>query len=266
MIATRNWSTIGSLIHTERPLAVLPSPLDAPLQGRHCDYCLTPLVTSNTPADSATPHSCDTCGVRYCSPTCQQQSIADGHELLCGYDTATALKQLPVRVNDTPIAEATPALPSQADEWISSSVPRFPYLAARLLTRHLLDAWTPATASKGSNGGIWNTALRRLCSSQMETERFHDDYHRYINQLGYRLSGGNSYSSEQATQMRTSVMATIPMQLYLHVMGILHLNVFAIHDNNGQGQKVGTVLFNNASFFNHSCEPLIKVSAIAVLH
>lgn len=93
--------------------------------------------------------------------------------------------------------------------------------------------------------------LNTLCSSNISDNiDILTNYDICIEHIIYYFNGLTTTIAQQI----------VPLQLYKHILSIIHLNTYALHSTlDNKYSHIGSVLFYNASYLNHSCMPNIQL-------
>lgn len=104
---------------------------------------------------------------------------------------------------------------------------------------------------KQSPNNVWQQ-LKSLCYVNISVD---DNIQCKYNILCNKLS-------IQYHQSITIIQQIVPISLYIHILGVLHINTFALYNksiNQSDALHIGSALYNIASYINHSCQPNIQL-------
>jgi len=124
-------------------------------------------------------------------------------------------------------------------------------LTCQLLTQQIQSQVSLSNGLDTENK-LWPT-LNQLAFANVHTEHVENDYKTFVDFITPRCQTAHRLS-------RADVMTLLPLQLYARLTGVLHINVFSAFDSPiPSAKQVASVLFAEASFFNHSCQPNVEL-------
>lgn len=197
--------------------------------GSACSNCLRSSV-----------YHCGSCASKYCSFECKTDAWKT-HSLVCGL--------------------------SFSDSGADKQQRNFPLMAARLLTQHLLEVAAPA--SKQPNSALLWSRLGTLCHANIAAAAVADDFERFVAFLHNSLEHPSSATPKVFDKLPSiaQLKEILPLEMFARAVGVLHLNTFSVlrpatkpQSATAAFEKVGSALFETASFFNHSCSPNVELA------
>lgn len=237
IVATRAFAA-GDVVLIETPLAIVAAQATATGAAASTDsppsFCaICFATTAATKQHLSSLCNCASCiTIRHCSAAC---AVADTTQsVLCVRD-----------------------LPQSAfnDGKQISALSTFTALTFRLLLRYMQQVLSPQTTAATANN-IFQQHLSSLCFVTVDSSL--EDIHTHALLL---LLLSRHFKLEIAV-----VQQIVPIQFYLRVLGVCHLNVFAIMESSSSTSssaadelhQTGSALFSTGSFFNHSCVPNVS--------
>lgn len=230
LVATQDIAT-GTVVLSETPVAAIRA------TDSVCSRCLSQLSNTLDPL-----LQCQQCNAaQYCSAECASSDLPV-HRLLCRCQHTNTIVGTD--------SDGDSKLTTLTNQLVTTYITQI-MSAGRQKQQQSSDA----TVAPVTPNTVWHQCLQHLCYMRLSANDTHiTNYTRLLQQLAHKLN------------MRESILQQIvPIEMYLRILGIIHLNTFAVFNSSEAGaaaseqQQIGSSLFATASLLNHACQPNVQM-------